>query len=337
MPLTFLDETWPGQRVSYQNQFLEGVTAGTVLQVRQHVRFYFYETSDHTEQAQNILTQALPAVPAPPWGNILPRLGDVHPDDQDAIVTHDNVTKNQDSSYHGLIECVYSTAPDPTLLPAKLSYATATVQRAFEGAFAFVHPDGTEDRPGDLTGRYPALAPTEPYPITASNFRPFVPPPADQVPFRVLTAQRNLTPAAWSNWVVNQERNFIQAINSANWVVRGKTYTYNQVYMPQPPAAEEVFSAPMPAQKYFRTTWTFHIDELRGFHLKLADLGFFELKVANTPASGEREIFVNGTRPTQPTRLDGSGQRLALGGATVFLVYRVRRTADFNSLPISPV
>jgi len=334
VPLTFFGEIWPGQRVSYQNQFIR--TAGTpaIIQVRQHTRFYHFETDTHTEQAQAILDQALNGTA--PWGNILPQLGDIHPNDGQALAAYYNVAKNTESSFHGQVECAYLTGPDPTTLPAVVSYTSTTIQRAFEGAYAFVAADGSEDTPGLAGGHYPTLAPTDPYPITASNFRPFVPPPADQVPFRVLTVKKAMSTAAWAAWQAS-EKNFIQAINSVNWTVRGKTYSYNQVYMPQPPVAEETFQAARPPQVYYNTTWTFHVDEARGFHLKLADMGYYELAAPSDPSSGEREILLTTGRPTQPVRLNGTGQRLALGGATVFLTYRVRKKADFNSLPISPV
>ena len=334
MPLTFFAETWPGQRVAYQNQFIKTGGTPAVIQVRQHTRTYLFQTDTDAEQAQAILDQALNTTP--PWGNVLPQLGDIHPNDGEALATYYNVAKNAESSYHGTVECVYLTGPDPTTLPAVLTWTSVAVQRAFEGAYAFVHTDGSEDTPGLAGGFYPGLAVTDPYPITASNFRPFIPPPADQVPFRVLTVRKAMSPAAWTTWQGN-EKNFIQSINSVNWTVRGKTFSYNQVYMPAPPVAEEAFQSANPPTLYYNTTWTFHIDESRGFHLKLADLGFYELLTPDSTAGGDREIFVNGARPPQPTRLDGHGQRLALGGATVFLTYRVRKKADFNSLPISPV
>jgi len=332
MPLVFLDETWPNQRSSYQTQFIE-LADSTVEQVRTHSRFYVFETDTHTESTERIRIEATTG--AAPWGNILPLLGTVHPDDPAAFANAYNITKNAESSYHGQIEVVYSTQPDPTQLPARVSYGRGALQRAFEGAKAYVLPSGAEDLPGS-SAAYPGLAAGDPYPITASNYRPFIPGPVDTVNFRILTVTKNLSLGAWHTYFLAEE-SYRQAINLTAWAVRGRTFAAGKVYMPDLPSAEEVFDGTTVPQKYMKTTWVFWIDELRGWSLKLLDAGFYELLVPDAPVSGDREIILPTGRPTQPVRLDGHGQQLGAGGVTVYLEYRVRQRAEFADLPISPL
>lgn len=325
MAVTALELIWEGETTTFAQEFRQ-VSTGVFVQERRHVVRFQYVLDNFNVSTATILAQAITAG--------LPVIGSLHPDDTAAWLATYNVTRNSESANHGNIDCNYTTSPNPLDEPAGVSYGDSSTERVFEGAEAFVNADGSEELPGDPTGSWPDLAPTDPYPITNSAFNQFIPPPADQESYMVLTITKNLSVAQWAPFTFLQ--NYVRRINSAVFTVKGIAFPIKSVFLARPPRADEQYDKNT-GVRYYRTSWEFWCRE-RGWDLVLGDFGYRELNVASSPEFGDRPIYgqLSGAPVTEPVKLDGQGQKADQTQPTFFLRFRVRKLADFTTLPILP-
>lgn len=359
-----LSETWDGRNLIFRPDFRRG----TFLQERGLIRKFIACTSDPLMDGQDVYEQALL------WGGVLeptyetfmspdplPPLWGFHPSDPYATLTNHEIVQNKDSPEWWEITCNYALVPYPVDEPASWEWGDGSVELILEGAEAFVDSTGTERFATESP--YPDLASGSLYPIVNSALDPFDPPPTDPEHYRVLTVTKNFaiknctgggvgtgtgksatTGTGAANVVTPRagfdvqliDKWYARRINSVPFIVPGvcDPFPTGTVFLAEMPKARQEFKNNI---DFFTTTWVFWI-RMRGWNLRIADLGFRKNAVQGVPGyiSGELPVPIFfGPQPIQnPAKLTSTGDVAEIGDPVNFLNYRIRKKANFNDLDL---
>jgi len=234
----------------------------------------------------------------------LPSIGSVHPEDASAWCRE--LTVDNDEPYTGwIVTANYSSERElsetPTSDPAFVTWDSEQFQKP-----------AIQDKDGDAVVN------------SAGDF--FDPPAMMDDSRRVVTVQKNLT--AVPTWILDYQ----DAVNSDQFTVDGVTIAIGTAKMQRVSVgAEDIRNG----TTFRQVTFTMHLQR-DGWDMQILDAGFRRID----PGDSTKRIAISlddGTEPTTPALLDGSGGLLSnpTPANAVFKTFSVYKTRTFSSLPLS--
>jgi len=234
----------------------------------------------------------------------LPRIGSVHPEDASAWCRE--LTVENDAPFAGwVVTANYSSERElsetPTSDPAVITWDSEQFQRPL-----------IQDNTGDAVVN------------SAGDF--FDPPPMIDDSRRVVSVQKNLT--AVPTWILDYQ----DAVNSDQFTVDGVTIAIGTAKMQRVSVGQEDIRN---GTTFRQVTFTMHLQR-DGWTMDILDAGFRRID----PGDSTKRIAISlddGTEPTTPALLDGSGGLLSnpTPANAVFKTFSVYKTRAFSSLPLS--
>ena len=234
----------------------------------------------------------------------LPTIGSTHPDDSGAWCRRLRV-ENTDPFAGWTVTAESSSELEltthPTLQPAEITWDSEQFQKVL-----------IQDKDGDAVVN------------SAGDF--FDPPPMIDDSRRVVTVKKNLT--AVPTWILDYQ----DAVNSDLFSVDGVSIAVGTAKMQRVSVGiEETRNG----TTFRPVTFTLHLQR-DGWTVDILDAGFREID----PTDSTQRIAISlddGTEPTQPALLDGSGAVLSNPSPTtaVFLTFNAYKQRAFSSLPLS--
>jgi len=234
----------------------------------------------------------------------LPSIGSVHPEDASAWCRE--LTVDNDEPYTGwIVTANYSSERElsetPTSDPAFVTWDSEQFQKP-----------AIQDKDGDAVVN------------SAGDF--FDPPAMMDDSRRVVTVQKNLT--AVPTWILDYQ----DAVNSDQFTVDGVTIAIGTAKMQRVSVGAEDIRNGI---AFRQVTFTMHLQR-DGWDMQILDAGFRRID----PGDSTKRIAISlddGTEPTTPALLDGSGGLLSnpTPANAVFKTFSVYKTRAFSSLPLS--
>jgi len=234
----------------------------------------------------------------------LPNIGSLHPEDSSAWCRE--LTVENDAPYAGwIVTANYSSERElsetPTSDPAFVTWDSEQFQKPV-----------IQDKDGDAVVN------------SAGDF--FDPPAMMDDSRRVVTVQKNLT--AVPTWILDYQ----DAVNSDSFSVDGVTIAIGTAKMQRVSVGAEDIRNGI---AFRQVTFTMHLQR-DGWDMQILDAGFRRID----PGDSTKRIAISlddGTEPTTPALLDGSGGLLSnpTPANAVFKTFSVYKTRAFSSLPLS--
>ena len=234
----------------------------------------------------------------------LPNIGSLHPEDSSAWCRE--LTVENDNPYAGwVVTANYSSERElsetPTSDPAFVTWDSEQFQKP-----------AIQDKDGDAVVN------------SAGDF--FDPPAMMDDSRRVVTVQKNLT--AVPAWILDYQ----DAVNSDQFTVDGVTIAIGTAKMQRVSVGAEDIRNGI---AFRQVTFTMHLQR-DGWDMQILDAGFRRID----PGDSTKRIAISlddGTEPTTPALLDGSGGLLSnpTPANAVFKTFSVYKTRTFSSLPLS--